>query len=319
MLRGRLKYAVEEIKFLKSSRDAKILLGKVRFLLPRLLNIQTESPVPPSIQIEPTNFCNAKCICCSSAHITRKRGYMDFDLFRKIIDEAQELAVGIIHLFMHGEPFLHPRIIDMIRYVKSKGLTVHVTSNCMALDKEKIDAVLHSGLDSSDYFVFSVLGNSVQTHEKIMRGINREKVLANIFEFVRRRNELGLNGPVLETIFYAMPDNMHEKTAFLDFWKGKIDHARVVEISRAFSQFEFGKAEDFTRQKTCSNLWERMIVYWNGDVTVCCQDIDGSFSFGNLHDRTIKELWAHPDLAAVKTSHKNGDFGFFSLCKHCDM
>jgi len=319
MLSSRLKYAVEEIKFIKSAGDARIFLKKAAFLLPRLMGRFPDRRVPPSIQVEPTNFCNARCICCSNERITRGRGFMDIALFRDIIDQAKSLGVPIIHLFMNGEPLLHPRIVEMVRYTKSQGLAVHLTTNGMPLDPGKIDDILSAGLDSSDYFVFSVLGHSEPVHEKVMRGVRRRTVLANIYELLRRREELGLNGPVIETIFYTLPENIHEKEDFLDFWKGRVDHARAVGICRAYSDFMYGGPADIIRNKTCSNLWERMIVYWNGDVTVCSRDIDGAFSFGNIRERPLEELWNHQYLAAVKEAHKRRDFGFFSLCRNCDM
>ena len=43
---------------------------------------------PRKIQIEPTNICNARCVMCPLKDMKRKTGYMDFELYRKIIDET---------------------------------------------------------------------------------------------------------------------------------------------------------------------------------------------------------------------------------------
>ena len=43
---------------------------------------------PRGLMIEPSNICNANCVFCPSSDITRSRGFMTFELFKKIIDEA---------------------------------------------------------------------------------------------------------------------------------------------------------------------------------------------------------------------------------------
>ena len=84
---------------------------------------------------------------------------MDFELFQRIIDEAARVGVKRVHLYLHGEPLLHPQIVDMISYIKSRNLVVHLTTNGMLLDKEKAEAILRSGVNGADHFRISVLGS----------------------------------------------------------------------------------------------------------------------------------------------------------------
>jgi sulfatase maturation enzyme AslB (radical SAM superfamily) len=42
---------------------------------------------PDIVQIESTNLCNAKCVFCPRDEMHRRQGVMDFDLFRKVVDE----------------------------------------------------------------------------------------------------------------------------------------------------------------------------------------------------------------------------------------
>ena len=70
-----------------------------------------------SLIIEPTNTCNLRCtFCFVTDGMTRDGGFMDFDLFKKIIDDCTDLE----HLCMHnwGEPLLHKDIFRMIEYAK---------------------------------------------------------------------------------------------------------------------------------------------------------------------------------------------------------
>ena len=53
---------------------------------------------------------------------TRKpfMGVMKWDLFTKVVDEANEIGVGAITLASRGEPLMHPKISDMLYYISKK-------------------------------------------------------------------------------------------------------------------------------------------------------------------------------------------------------
>ncbi len=309
---------LEELKFLRSFRDLKIMYQNVAYLVPRIVGIDRSTTAPPSLQIEPTNYCNARCICCSTAGSSRVRGYMDFDLFRSIIDDAAKVGVQRIHLYLHGEPLLHPRIVEMIGYIKLSNLAVHLTTNGMLLDGQRAEAILRSGVNSADHMVVSILGGSREVHEGIMKKVNHDVVIANTSGFTEARTRLGVNGPVIETMFYTMPENEHEEEQYFEYWRGKVDHARLGgRISHSFA-----RQEGITiapRKQTCKNLWERMTVFWNGDVTLCCEDVDGDWLLGNLRDSSIREVWNCERLLSIKEIHRKRRFQDLPFCNKCDM
>ena len=54
-----------------------------------------------SLIIEPTNTCNLRCtFCFVTEGMTREGGFMEFDLFKKIIDDSPDLehSVSYTHL-----------------------------------------------------------------------------------------------------------------------------------------------------------------------------------------------------------------------------
>lgn len=311
------KVFMEEIKFLRSFRDVKYLLEKARFLMPRLLGtVDSWRDVPPSLLIEPTLFCNIDCTTCCRSKCTRTPGFMDLALFRKIIDDASRIGVGHILLYFFGEPLMHPGIVEMIRYIKSKGLAFHLTTNGSLLDDKMGEGILRSGVTSADYLTFSILGFSKEVHEKIMRGINHEQVVANVLNFMEKRTRSGINGPVVETVFYSTPENGHELKPFRDYWNGIVDHA--VDGGKAVEAFIDPKLPKNPRTKTCHQLWERMAIYWNGDVTICGEDLNGDYVVGNLRDQSIREIWSGNELNRVRKLHKEGQYRKIPLCEFCD-
>lgn len=317
---NQIRYVLEELKFLRSFENLKHFYQKISYMLPHVIGtFDRFKEVPPSIQIEPTNYCNANCICCSVSKSSREKGYMDFDLFRKIIDDASQIGVKRVHLYLHGEPMLHPQIVDMISYIKSKSIGFHLTTNGVLFNKDKIEAILRSGVTSADHIIFSVLGYSKEVHEKIMKGVDHGRVLKNINDFLDCRKKHKVNGPVIETILYTMPENEHEKAQFAKYWRRTVDHVRIIDsISKQFSELKRNENEIPSRKQTCTNLWERMDIFWNGDVTICIADVDGNFILGNLEKDSITEVWNSKRMLSIKKMHKEKQFEKIPLCFRCD-
>ena len=79
--------------------------------------------LPGRMFIECTAACNISCTqaCCApETGITRTRqaGMLDFELFRRVIDEAGP-SLGRIDFFNYGEAFLNKRAVEMCEYIKT--------------------------------------------------------------------------------------------------------------------------------------------------------------------------------------------------------
>lgn len=319
MKNGWIDYAMEELKFVRSFSDFLNLCDKFWFASPVIVKLACRlRKAPLCLQIEVTNKCNINCICCSRDVMKRETGYMDYDLFRKIIDDAADCGVKRVHLYLHGEPFLHPRIAEMIRYTKRQGLGITLATNGTLLDKSRIAEILQAEVNNADHLMFSVLGYSKAVHERVMRGVKHENVLENIHDFVEMRKERRINGPVLETVMYLMPENREEELSFARYWRNVVDHVRRVgEIKQQFSQY--GNSEVLPQRKvSCKNVWERMTIFWNGDVTLCIADLDGECNFGNLRDSGIREIWNSPAMLDIREKHEAKQFESLALCSNCD-
>ena len=316
------RHGLEEVRLVRSVRDLGILYDKFLFIRRRTAraNYNVDS-IPPGIQIEPTNYCNARCICCSTVRSPRKRGFMEFDLFSKIIEDARRNNMRIVHLYLHGEPTLHPRIVEMIACVKQHGLSVHLTTNGMLLTRDKQIAILNSGVDLSDHFTFSMLGYSPEVHERVMGRVSHAKVVENIDSFLALRKERRTGGPIIETIFYPMPENQHEAPDYLRAFTNYVDHARIASrISLSFANHNTKEGVPLpTPKRSCTHLRERLTVFWNGDVPICLHDLDGEQILGNLARNSIREICRNEELLRVRSAHANGRLETILRCSTCDM
>ena len=101
-------------------------------------------PLPGRMFIECTAACNISCTqaCCApETGITRTRqsGMLDFDLFKKVVDEVGP-TLGRIDFFNYGEAFLHKRAVEMCEYIKNRfpHIYLYTSTNGLALNEESL-------------------------------------------------------------------------------------------------------------------------------------------------------------------------------------
>ena len=113
--------------------------------------------------IEPTNACNLSCIMCPNSRLSNNECFMDFNLFKKIIDEIKYVA-KVIRLNYRGEPLLHPKIIEMIRYCKENTFArISLSTNGTLLNTKLSEKLIRIGIDE---IIFSLDSNSPETYYK---------------------------------------------------------------------------------------------------------------------------------------------------------
>src|SRR5439155_10129982 len=112
---------------------------------------------------------------------------MPFELFARVADEVAQHPHAWLRLHARGEPLLHPRFVDMVRYAKRAGVrVVQAFTDAITLDEAKARAILDAGLDVLEC---SIHGHT-ETYEQLMRNGRYEQVRDNVIRFRRLRDEL---------------------------------------------------------------------------------------------------------------------------------
>lgn len=96
------------------------------------------------IDIEICSMCDLKCTYCPNSVIQREDVLLDEILFYKIISELQTVRFyGTVVLNMFNEPFLHPKIIEYVVYIKKMlpYCQIDLYSNGNHLTKEIYDKI----------------------------------------------------------------------------------------------------------------------------------------------------------------------------------
>ena len=74
-------------------------------------------------------------------------GHMDISLFQKIIDELNG-NVEAITFASRGEPTLHPKLDEILKYCEGKFLGLKLNTNATLLTEKKIHSLLSSDIQS---------------------------------------------------------------------------------------------------------------------------------------------------------------------------
>ena len=128
-------------------------------------------PLPAVLLIENTNCCNAQCVMCPRETLTRKRGFMEFGLFEKIMKELSGASrKPVVHLHGFGEPLLDPLLSEKIKLAKTCGIKhTYIVTNASLLFPETARKIIHAGLDTMK---ISFYGTDEESYRATMRGLD---------------------------------------------------------------------------------------------------------------------------------------------------
>ena len=186
---------------------------------------------PPTLMwIEPTNKCNLKCIMCPNSVMPKEKyGFMEYELFKKIIDEAKYF-IGSAFIFLGGESLLHKDIFKMIAYAKSNGIRPLLHTNATLLNENNISRLFETGLD---YISLSMDGFDKETYEKVRVNAKYEETLGNIINLLKIKKARNLKKPytVIQTLLTDYknykPDTAEEKRFYALFEGLPVDEINV--------------------------------------------------------------------------------------------
>jgi len=251
---------------------------------------------PDIVQIESTNLCNAKCVFCPRDEMHRRQGVMDFDLYRKVVDECAALGITHVRVHNYGEPFLDKQLVEKVRYAKSKGIAeVGMISNGSLITEDLARGMIDAGLDAIN---ISVDASGKEVFESTRLNLDYDAVITNVRTLARLRKESGRTHPKL-ILSFVRQNNSAEEAAFIKEWSQVADKIHVTDLHNWAGTLNATSNVQFP----CYRLWLTFTVLWDGRVSMCCADFDGRHIFGDLRTQSIAEVWNSPLYRAARRQH----------------
>ncbi len=274
---------------------------------------------PNVVLIDTISFCDLKCSMCGHKDMSRKRGKMSMELFRKIIDEIADTDKNIrVWMVFFGEALLLKKttLFPMIQYAKDNGLTdVVLNSNANLLDEDAAKGLIKSGLDA---IYVGIDAFAKETYAKLRVGGDYYKVVTNVRNLIKLKKELKTERPQVYVQFVEMESNKHEVNDFIEFWKNE---GAIVKIRPMVSWAGLVNAPNLTipmqERWPCYWAMQTMSIADDGKVVMCAVDVDARFVAGDINQESIKSAW-NGKLKEIRQMHQKSEFDKLPFpCKEC--
>ena len=273
---------------------------------------------PPCIQIEPTSICNFRCVMCYqvdksfSSKSNGFMGYMNFDIFKKVIDEV-EGNLEAVTFASRGEPTLSKDLEKMLKYCENKFLALKLNTNASLLNEKLIHSLLSSDLQT---IVFSIDEKNKENYEKIRVNGKFEKILKNLELFNKIRNTHYKKDKKIVRITGVKINKKQNLEEMKNQWKDFADIVAFTNYTPWESSYE-NKINDITT--ACSELFQRIFVWWDGKVNPCDYDYKSILSKWNVKQKTIKEIWNSDYYNLIRKRHLEKQRSMIEPCKRCPV
>jgi MoaA/NifB/PqqE/SkfB family radical SAM enzyme len=287
--------------------------------------------LPTVIIIDVTNSCNLRCpVCPVTIAMTRTRGLLKMEVFKQIIDDFRGTkAKPAMYFNFSGEPTLNPALPDFVAYAHDNGHDTYLSTNATKLDVDMSERLIRAGLARVN---LCMDGFSKEAQESYRVRSDFDAVKANIELFLETRERLGAKNPlcVLQTLLTSYSehqmDDMTEwaKEAGFDrirFKTFSIGSYTSEEEKREYSRFLPTKTELLrhptgTERSLCNIPLFQSVVFWNGDLGLCCIDYDQMIQLPNIGEGGFKKAYRSNEAARAR---KRGFLKSFDICKGCSF
>lgn len=274
---------------------------------------QYVSEYPLLVDIELSSICNLSCPMCYTITDQFKEkvntGFMDFNLFTKIIDEIGQ-KVPALRLSLRGEPTIHKQFIECIRYAKSKGIKeVSFLTNGSKLSPEFFEKVMMAG---TDWITISFDGLG-KMYESIRRPLKFDQMLKKVQDIKSIKEQHNSHKPIIkiQSVWPAIRDN---PTAYYETFAPYVD---LIAFNPLIDYLSKDNNISYEDDFSCPQLYQRLVIGSDGFAMMCANDEENAMIVGDANDEAIYDIWHGDKLRRIRELHKKKGFIKIPVCKKC--
>lgn len=269
--------------------------------------------------IDITNRCNLKCPVCGAAHClsNSSRGDMPWEMFLKIVDEAEKLKPKYICLYAHGEPLLHDRLLDMVTVLSERGLFSEIVTNAEILTTEYSLKLIAAGLSRLiiSYPGISDLNYSISRGTNIPGGLE-ERIIDAVKVWAGTGRQV-----ILRCL--AVEDKRVPRKEIIGFekkWRA-VDGIFDIEI-HGYLPWPRHYREDLMKRITawrrrCEVGFDTLCVLRNGIITPCSYDVLGELALGTFPETSLTEAYNGRLLRRIRRAWYRKKLTWPEICAAC--
>ena len=177
---------------------------------------------PSFAQIDLTNNCNNDCIGCwcnsplleeKKINPEVKKQTLPYKRIIRLIDEFYKMGVSHIYYAGGGEPFMHPQIMDILKYTKKRGLACYVNTNFTLIDDSAIRKLADLNVD---HLTVSVWAGTPPVYAATHPNQN-EETFFRIKKRLTLLNKIKRKSPIIKIYNVIFNMNYHDIDAMMEF------------------------------------------------------------------------------------------------------
>ncbi len=299
--------------------------------LSRFYPVSNMMKLPSSIIVEPTNACNLRCpVCPTHFDMIRKRGFLKNDVLRAVVDDFKNIKKKPTIAFnFAGEPTLHKGLNEHIKYAHDHGHYTFVSTNVSFVNKEMSTKLIAAGLSGIH---LCIDGFTKESQESYRVGSKFEVIKKNIEDFMAAKNELNASNPkvVIQTLLTSFSENEMKEIVnwaeelgvdSVNFKTLSMGTYTTDEMKRKYAfllpnNAKYRRKVTTLQRSLCSQPIRGSVVYWNGELGLCCVDFDNKVKMSNVLDGGFIQAWR------MKSNAEKRLGGFrkqYVMCKNCSL
>lgn len=299
---------------------------------------------PYTVLIEPSNFCNFRCVSCfqslhSENYITEHRKQMSLEQFQAIIDQLKAWEgerLKVLKLSLYGEPFTNPHFCEMLRIAKHADIAerIETTTNASLITDEIARCLVDYGID---YIRVSIYGGN-QARYREVTGVdagNIDVIYQNLerirtYKYAKKAAAPFVSAKMLDTFTSENEEFIRRFSTVADETYIDTPHNWVATEEKNFLESLYTSPEKLEQMKadrekayrdriSCPMPFTTLAIRADGMVSPCCIDWQGGTNLASLKEVSLREIWEGFSLYAFRKMQLEGRNQENSSCRNCEF
>jgi radical SAM protein with 4Fe4S-binding SPASM domain len=311
--------------------------------------VDTGDTKPITIEIDPINVCNHKCVWCADHKAIHGGEILSLEFVRKVLKELKECGAKSVLFKGGGEPTLHPQLVNFVNTARDCGMKAAMLTNGSKLKNN--ESLQDCILKNMEYVRISLDAPDEMLHRYWHRTKDWKTILKGISQLSERKRDNGSSCLIGVNILYdpktykELPKGVRLAESLgvdvLSFrkayttpygfgnpWTAEAlkeereirDHIRSMKHSLRHLMVDASRGEEIEDTSEddlpyCLAVPLISVICADGCVYPCCDlRMVPEYRLGDLHKNTFLEIWHSEKRRQVM--EKVRDKRCYGMCTH---
>lgn len=289
---------------------------------------------PYIVYLDPSGACNFKCNFCpcymSDHRADERHVIMSIELFEKILQDLKGFReqIKVVYLWGFGEPLMNRGLPYMVKRLREekvcRDIRIYTNGSLLtpALNRELVDygvSLIRISLEGINPEIYTELCGYEVDYETLVRNI------ADLYHYSRGKMQLGIK------VVNGSLRTAEDVKCFYDTFEGISDFLYIenieaiwpdcpdIVVDRSRSMYSKNWNTIFGRKhnRVCAEPLISMIIHSNGLVSACCMDWKLATVYGDVREKSLREIWHSNELRQFQLTHLERGRTELPFCKDC--